>query len=33
MKRADIMRQSQGNLKICIGNQDKTQVGDGMDLA
>ncbi len=32
-RREDIMKQSQGDLKNCIGNQDKTQVGDDMDLA
>ena len=33
IKREAIMKQSQGDLKNCIGNQDKTQVGDDMDLA
>ena len=32
-KRENIMKQSHGDLKNCIGNQDKTQVGDDMDLA
>ena len=32
-KKADIIRQSKGDLKNCIGDQDKTQVGDDMDLA
>jgi DnaK suppressor protein len=33
MRREDIMKQSKGDLINFIGNQDKTQVGDEMDLA
>jgi DnaK suppressor protein len=33
IKREAIMKQSKEDLRNCIGNQDKTQVGDEMDLA
>jgi RNA polymerase-binding protein DksA len=33
LKRDSMMKQSQGDLKNCIGNHDKTQVGDYKDLA